>query len=95
MKYETNDEDIKLLKKQIIISTEGAKKILKKFEGDLEKCILDHHDFNENNSKKDEKISTSENDTNKHKISELRDICDKTQKLFDAQRKSNLPTKTI
>ena len=77
MEYKCNDEDINLLLKQIIISKNDAKSLLKKHNGDITKCILDNYEFIE--PKKD---ITFEDKTSQ-KLYELRKILDEKDALFN------------
>ena len=82
------DEQVKLLKIQINISTSEAKKLLNIHEGDIFKSVLDFYKFEE---KKENPFKDSDDD-NPHKILyELRQISDEKdnilQKLIEKKKK--------
>ena len=81
-KKEILEEKIKELKKQINISDNSAKKLIKKHNGDLVQCILDSYNFKENIINNDDKYNNLENNDPSKKCYELRKIMDEKDQIF-------------
>lgn len=67
-------DDVLALKKQIDITDEDAKKLIIKHKGDLVECVLDSYNFKDTISDKKKK---------KDELSEIRNIVDEKNKLYN------------
>ena len=74
-----SEENINLLKTQIDISNNNAKKLLIKNKGDIVQCVLDNYEYKE---KEISNYSNLDEDHPSRKCYELRQILDEKDKLF-------------
>jgi hypothetical protein len=80
-KNSCTEEQIKELQKQITISSNSAKKLLKKHNGNIVECILDSYNYKSNID--DSLKYDNMDDTNpEKKCFELRKIMDDKDKIF-------------
>lgn len=80
--YNPNNEEISLLLKQVQITKNQANKLLIKYNGDIEKCILEVYDF------KEEKSVEPENEISKTLLN-FRKILDEKDTIFQEYLERN------
>jgi len=86
MNYQITQEDIEILCSQTLITTENAKKILKKNKGDIIRSILDieqkNIDLEEKEIKKNDNIEKDVNTKIKENLEEYRTIVDEKDTIY-------------
>ena len=88
MNYQITQEDIEILCSQTLITTENAKKILKKNKGDIIRSILDIEQKNidleieEKEIKKNDNIEKDVNTKIKENLEEYRTIVDEKDTIY-------------
>ena len=83
------DTDLKILQKQIVISTNEGVKLLKKNNGKISKCILEFYNYDEASNKNP--YQDRKDDDPQKKLFELRKIVDEKDAFFTKmmENKSN------